>query len=833
MRRAILLILLLLIPSAWAEESQDWTVEVEDPFGNPITNCNVTLSDPWTGGVMNEPSGAMYQPSANCEGYAVMWHPPIPTSQTTVVLDAYPLIEDLFTVEGAHTIQVLGSTWESAVVDGPVKAPSGVSVLVIGEGGSETRYSQNQIMIPNATISYNLSGNYSEDFSVIAYNTGSGQAVEWVNQNLTVGEYGGGWIARIMANGIPKGESIWPPTVEWINSQLNHSITAGSANINFTSSLIPNENITGHWNVNHVFSDGLGLPFIPGVKAGIASQVDRYLNGDVSQLESLLETMTYNNGKEALCCLIDDGPVMFTSFEIDAEIDLSSGTWGWSEVGTFTAARSNIDMLRLEIPFQNDLRQTTPLTITTDGEWQYLSSPLSEWINGSTSNFTLDRDESSISGYYTITLGPNSAPTVAMAEVYALPWDNQSYDFEAVIEDAPLSVHDCEWNISGSSQNLAVNLSALTIDSIIPVSVTCTDEGGLSDSWDGSYILDGRTPSINESNEIKIVEPGFFQWELMVEDDHDEDLLVYWTSNKSLDWWYTGDNLQTTFNVDSNLNSINDNLSERHKARNQVEYWLSANVSDDVGHSVSGNWTIRLSDISSPSILGTLERHIDGDEWVFSDTVFSPEDRIRINLTETFDDHSSIDKINFTIEITDKIYSGISWSEAQYWEVPSLGTGYHELTVKAYDEVGNLATTKVAIAISPPNTKDLEIIDITSASVETEPGMNEFWVTVQNNGAGTTEFILCSNDRCVDSIVGPSSFSQNATTIVYIKADLDWFETFSVEISYQDDNNETVVKQKTSDFNSGFGLELLELIGITVVIAIAIAWFRTRNEPRF
>ena len=833
MRRVLVLVLLLLIPSAWADEGDTWTVEVEDPFGNPISDCDVTLNDPWTGGVLNDPVDSMYQPSATCEGYVVMWHPPIPSTQTTVVLEAYPLIEDLFSVEGAHTIQVLGSTWESSVVDGSVDAPSGIPVLVIGEGGSEVRYGQNQVSIPNATISYNLSANYSEEISVLALHTGSGQSIEWIDGNLTVGEYGGGWSARVMSNGMPRGESTWPPTIEWINAQLNHSISQGYANIEFTSNLTPNENITGLWTANHVFSDGLGLPFIPGVHAGIASQIDRFLNGDVNELEDLLETIIYSNGREALCCIVDDGPVMFTSFDVEAEIDLATGTWGWNETGTITASRSNINMLRLEVPFQNDLRQTTPLTITTDGNWQYLSSPLDEWIDGSTANFTLTRDDSSISGYYTITLGPNSAPLVTMKEDYSLPWENTSYDFEAVIEDGPLSVHDCEWNISGSSQNIGVNLSSFAIDSIIPISVTCIDEGGLLDSWNGSYVLDGGAPWINASDDIQIIEPGLFNWDLIVGDDHDDDLRVLWTSNKSEDWWYTGDVLQTSFSVDSNLNSINDNLSERQMARNPVEYWLSVEVTDDVGHSTNGNWTIRLSDSTGPVILGSLEFKNAANEWEFSNTSYRPGDRVRLNLTESFDDHSSIDKINFTIETSDEVYSGLSWTEARYWEVPEFGTGYHQITVKAYDEAGNLASSNVGIAISPPMEKNLEVIDISSSSVEVEPGMNQFWVTVQNNGAGTTEFILCSKGRCVESIVGPSSFSQNATSIVFIKADLDWFETFSVELSYLDDDNQTVVKHSVSDYDAGAGLELIELLGIVVVIGIAIVWYRYRNEPRF
>tara|TARA_Y100000766_G_scaffold104947_1_gene89819 strand:- start:21 stop:2522 length:2502 start_codon:yes stop_codon:yes gene_type:complete len=833
MRRALVLVLLLLIPSTWAEEDNGWAIEVEDPFGNPISDCDITLSEPWTGSILEEPVGAMYQPRATCEGYVVMWHPPVPTSQTTVVLDAYPIIEDLFTVEGAHTIQVLGSTWEKSVSDGLIDAPNGVPVLVIGNGGSEIRYGQSQITIPNGTTTYNLSGNFSDDVSVIAAHTGSGEIVNWIDGNLTVGESGGGWSARVILNGLPKGNSSWPPTSEWVEEQLNSSIIAGNANIEFTSNLTPNEEITGLWTANHLFSDGFGLPFIPGVQAGIDSQVNRFLNGDVNELENLLETIIYTTGSEALCCIIDDNTVMFSNFSIDAEIDMSTGTWGWNETGTITASRSNINLLRLEIPFQNDLRQTTPLTITTDGDWQYLSSPLEEWIGGSSSNFTLQRDASSVSGYYTITLGQNNAPEVSMAEGYALPWENTSYDFDAVIQDEALSVHDCVWNISGLSDNHGINLSAYDIDSDISVTVTCTDEGGLSDSWNGTFVLDGGTPWINASSDVQIIEPGIFEWDLMVGDDHDDNLRVYWTSNKSEDWWYTGDILHTSFVVDSNLNSINDNITERHKARNPVEYWLSAEVTDDVGHSTSGNWTIRLSDNSGPVILGSLELQNEDGLWETSGAMFSPGDRVRLNLTESFDDHSSIDKINFTIEHQGIVNTGLSWSEIQFWELPEFGTGYHQIKINGLDESGNLGGSMVSVAVSPPIAKNLEVIDITSSSTEIEPGMNQFWVTVQNNGASTTEFILCSDEVCVESLVGPSSYSQNTTAIVLLKVDLDWFETFTVDLTYLDDTNQTIVKHSTSEYHSGMGIGTIELLGIVLVAALAIGWVRSRKGPRF
>jgi len=833
MRRVLLLIILLLMPAAWANETESWVVEVEDPLGNPISDCDIVLTEPWTGSVIDSPSGGMFQASATCEGYVVMWHPPVPSSQTTVILQAHPIIDDLFTVEGAHTMQVLGSTWQASVSDGPVDAPNGVSIVLIGEGGVATRNGESSMTIPNGTTTYDLQGNYSENITVKAIQTGSGLVIEWENHNLTVGEFGGGWSARVHQQGIPIGQSTWPPTPQWIEEQLNSTMLYGEANIEFTSNLTPNENITGIWSASHVFNNGLGLPFIPGVSAGIESQVDRFLGGDVNQLESLLESISYHNGREALCCIVDDANVLFTSLYIESEIDFSNGNWGWNESGTITASRSHISLLRIEVPFHNDLRQTTPLTITTNGGWQYVSSPLGEWIDGTPANFTLQRDKTSISGYYTITLGPNSAPMLSMVEDYALPWDNTSYDFEVIIDDAPLSVHDCEWNISGSNSSLGVNLSSFDVNSSISVSVTCFDEGGLSNNYSTSFILDGGSPWINASDAVQEIPPGLFEWDLMVGDDHDNNLRVYWTSNKSEDWWDTGDVLQTIFSVDSNLNSINDNITERHKSRNQVEYWLSAEVSDDVGHSTIGNWTIRLLDDSGPVMIASIESQDDEGHWKQVTSVSRPDDKLRLNLTQSFDDHSSIDKINFSINILGQEYSDLSWSEIQYWELPDFGVGYHEINVAGLDEAGNLAGNTIGVAIAPPIARDLEIIDIKSSSSDVEPGQNQFWITVQNNGASSTEFILCSDEDCVDSIVGPSSFSQTTTTIVAMKVDLDWFETFSVELSYLDDANQTVVKHSTSEYNAGIGFGALELFMVVVLGILAVVWARSRNEPRF
>ena len=157
----------------------------------------------------------------------------------------------------------------------------------------------------------------------------------------------------------------------------------------------------------------------------------------------------------------------------------------------------------------------------------------------------------------------------------------------------------------------------------------------------------------------------------------------------------------------------------------------------------------------------------------------------------------------------------------------------HQINVKGYDEAGNLAGTTFGVAVAPPIARNLEVVEISPSSVDVNPGENQFWVTVQNNGASTTEFILCSGDVCVESVVGPSSYSKSTTTIVAINVDMGWFETFSVELSYLDDSNNTVTKQSISEYDSGAdigGLELSILVGLLVVL---IVWLRSRNEPRF
>jgi hypothetical protein len=800
-------------------------------LGNHITDCDISISDPWTGATLSEPSGAMYQPSATCDGYVVMWHKPIPTSQTLVILTAYPVVEDLFSVNGAHTIKALGSTWSISIENGSIDAPQ-IPLIVIGNGGSEVRISQSEISIPNISTTYNLSGNYSDSVSIKAIHTGSGDIVEWQNNNLTVGQYGGGWSARVYVDAIPIGNSTWPPSTNWIDNQLNTTSSFGSATLSFLGSLSKNQQFNATWSAEHKFSTGLGLPFIPDADSGIESQINRFLSGDVNQLETILETMVFIDGIESLCCEVDHNDVLFSNLSITSEIDLSNDIWGWNESATLTGQRSHIDIIRIDVPFQNDLRQTTPLTIQTDGSWQFLSSPLNEWISGTPSDFTIQRDETSIIGMYTVSLGKNQAPIVNLTEKIALPWEDISYEFIPMISDAAMSIHTCVWDIGGISDNSSVNLSQFDRDYNLSVSVQCTDEGGMQGWWNDSFVLDDEDPWVNASDDVQEINPGLFVWDLMIGDDNDENLSVYWTSNKTFEWWYNGDFLETSFYVDSSVNTINDNISERHKARNPVEYWLSAEITDDAGHTIIGNWTIRLLDNSGPVIIHHLEE-FNGEEWGPL-TTSRVGDKLRIDITESFDDYSAIENLTFNITIQDEVIAeGLSWQEAQYFELPEIEVGYQLIHVLATDDQGNQGGAFFGISMNPSESRDIEIVKIEFSGEELSPGNNQFWVVVQNNGATSTPFTICSENECVDSEVTGSTFVSTGTISVPMNVELGWFDTFSVNLAYPDDDNNTVVKTYASEYETGAGISALELFMIVTALVIGIMWLRVRNKSRF
>ncbi|MDP6869954.1 MAG: hypothetical protein QGI21_04200 [Candidatus Poseidoniaceae archaeon] len=831
MRRVWWLILLLILPTISADSSNSINIEVEDPTGQPLENCQTEIRDPWSGTILQNPTKGMYQPYAFCEGYVVMWHQPVKSSQTTVVLEAYPIIDDLFTVENVSSIVAIGADWDTVPMNNSVTAPQGVSLIILGEGGSAIRTVESHISLPSTLNSYNLSGNYSQDIEVIAVHSISGAIIHWVNQTITVGEYGNGWSARILKDGLPIGNETWPPTREWVSLQLNTSEIKGQSILSFDSPLNQNQQINGTWQANHKFSTGVGLPFIPGSNAGIQSQVLRFLNGDENELENILETIDYSSGIDSHCCIIDDSAVNFDNVNIEANIDLESGVWGWNESANISIERSHLDIIHLEVPFSNDIRQLTPITFETKGVWQYLSSPLENWINGSSERFTLDRSQTSINGLYVISMTQNYPPEISI-NYEALPWENEQFELIAHIDDSHLSTHLCLWNIDGESDNSSLNLSSFEPDTLLSVSINCTDEGGLSGYWEGEIILDDEFPWINATTETQIIPPGAFNWNLMIGDDHDENLTVYWTSNKSEGWWSIGDQLETNFHVNSELNSETDSIEDRHNKRNPIEYWLAAEISDDAGHTIYRNWTIQLSDIIGPTIRGQLEFN-NGGNWE-NKNLFNSTDVLRLNLTPTFDDHSAIENVLFEVKhINGTIENNLTWNEIQFLEFPNPGSGFHLMEIKSWDEVGNIGASTVGIAISPSSNRDLEIVDIKHSGGELEPGKNVFWITIQNNGASTTEFILCSGDKCKSGVIGPSSYNNNATTIVHMETEMGWFETYGVELSYIDENNNTIVKTEISEYSSGAGIGGLELLLIVTFSSITIYWLRTRNEARF
>ena len=206
---------------------------------------------------------------------------------------------------------------------------------------------------------------------------------------------------------------------------------------------------------------------------------------------------------------------------------------------------------------------------------------------------------------------------------------------------------------------------------------------------------------------------------------------------------------------------------------------------------------------------------------------------MRINLTQSFDDYSAVENLTFNISLPDRILAeSISWEDARFFELPELEVGYHLLHILAVDDKGNMGGDYIGIPINPSDKRNLEIIEIKYSGEDLSPGNNQFWVVVQNNGALTTPFTVCSGKQCIDSEVLGSTFVSNGTISIPINVELGWFETFSVNIAYPDENNNTVVKGYDSEFETGPRISSLELIAIVFVMVLAIMWLRSRNQSR-
>ena len=855
--RRVLIISVLMLSMALVDVSADGIsplqIGVENQFNSTLGDCDIEIRDAWSQALIITATssadslssfdierGRTYSIAAQCTDYAVDWQMPItiPASGSiTVVINAHPSIDDLFSLSGTGEVEITanGTLWSSTVeVNGStsVRAPIGLDLIISGDGGHVYRTTESIVAIANESTAFNLTIplEWDESNGLRLVHSASGEVIEVEDSlNFTIGTEGGGWSARVTKNSIGVGQSTWPPNDSWLEEQLGSDMDNGSAILEIVSGMAANSQTIALWQANHSFDISVGIPLAPGMAAGIESQVERWFAGDVSGLENLIEAMDYSDSINSLCCTWDLQPFSSDNLIIESNIDIDSGYWGWNESADLSGQRRHIPLIRLGVVLADDIRQQTPLRIILPEGWQHLSSPTLEWFNGSPENFVVHRDQASIAGELTITIGQNQAPIVSVPS--AVLAHEVNHEFIAQISDSPLSSHDCSWNIGGLENNVSVNLSQFPADTNLSVELSCSDDGGLIGHWEGEFLLDDEAPVIHENSDLIFHSPNsVFEWMLNASDDHDENLEVTWTSNKTLNWTYSGQFLSTSFFVDSSLNSATDTIEQRHLQRQPVQYSLGVEVMDDAGHISNANWIVELNDSSAPILIPVLEANINGT-WIEAE-VFNFGEEIRMNLNQSFDDYNAITELNFVLFSEEFGRYSLSWDEINYYPFPLLSPGIHTFIVIVSDNSGNLASKYIEIPVNPLKGSQLAITMI-AGSNDLEVGINRLHITVENGLGSPAIFMVCQGERCVQSAIEGATFAGSATSEVLLDVELGWWENVELKLSWADDSGNEAMIYHPTEMNSGFGIGALEMTTIIIALAVGIWFIRQRNKPLF
>ncbi len=855
--RRVLILSVLVLSMSLADVSADGVsplnIEIKNQLSFTIGGCDIEIKDAWSQTLISTATssadssssfdverGRTYSIEAQCADYAVDWQIPItmPSSgSSTVIINAHQITDNLFSLSGTGEVDISanGTLWSSTIdVNGStsVRAPSGIDLIISGDGGHVYRTTESILAIANESTVFNLTTptDWSERNGLRIVHSASGEVIE-VEQslNFTIGTEGGGWSAQVTNNSKGVGQSAWPPTDSWLEEQIGSDTDNGSATLEIVSGMAANEQTNALWRANHSFGLSVGLPLMPGMNAGIESQVERWFAGDVNGLEDIIEAMTYRDSINSLCCTWDLQPFSSNNLTIESNIDFDSGYWGWNESADLSGQRRHISLVRLGVVLADDIRQQTPLRVILPEGWQHLSSPALEWFNGNPENFVINRDQASIAGELTITIGQNQAPVVSVAG--AVLAHEANHEFIAQISDSPLSSHDCSWDIGGLESNISVNLSQFPADSNLSVELICSDDGGLVGQWQGEFLLDDEAPVIHENSDLIFHSPdSIFEWMLNVSDDHDDNLEVTWTSNKTLNWTYSGQFLSISFFVDSSLNSATDTLEERHLQRQPVQYSLEVEVIDDAGHISNANWTVELIDSSAPVLIPVLEAKIN-ETWIEADE-FTFGEEIRLNLNQSFDDYDAISELNFVLFSDEYGRYSLSWDEINNYSLPLLPPGIHTFIVIVSDNNGNLGSKYIEIPVNPLNGSQLGISMI-SGNTDLEVGINRLHITIENGLGSPAIFMVCQDERCIQSAISGATFAGPATSEVILDVELGWWESVELELSWADDSGNEATILHSTEMASGSGIGTLELVTIVIALAVGIWFIGQRKKPLF
>ena len=558
---------------------------------------------------------------------------------------------------------------------------------------------------------------------------------------------------------------------------------------------------------------------------------------------------------------------------INAEFPQSVGnnsSWTWNESGNFSSSRSFIPLGLLSVNQGNGVLLNVPLTVITTSPVEYRWSPDKVAVNGTPTEFTVLQN-STVSGTFSVTIAENTAPVVGISspdtQVVAIRWDIPTV-FSGSVVDAGIGSYQCQWNFSTPSGYIHMSgqevilephtVTEWTAGEYMRANFSCTDFHGAATWFDKTWGLDANAPVITWVNatvgcgadDLEIGEENIldcstisvpagerFSIHATVGDDFTSLPSSLWTSDKSIDWWQSGNMISIVFYQGPQVNGYDDELPDRHNRKENSTYQLNLSVTDAAGHSVNRTWEVRLFDNTPPNTKIQM--------WVNQTLVTgsSPArigDTIRVDLNESFDDIDAITDVRWWASLDSTPIEGlqdVGWDAIRDFEIGPLGVGFHQLNISAEDTSGNQAHNhNYDLKVFPRTILDLSIVNVTVVEADewvVAPGEVAAIVWVENEGDLVAGFRVCSLSQCSNQTAMAASPDGPGFSSHYVMFDLQEGEELVIRIEWEDAEGNSHSISHATNVVAGQPYSTVEWFGIIVaVLGVAglIYWLKKRGN---
>ena len=568
----------------------------------------------------------------------------------------------------------------------------------------------------------------------------------------------------------------------------------GWATLEIHDPIVANSNITATWTLNFSISDYHGTEHLIHPTLGIRKQIDFYLgNGDdylnqseIDLFTPYLQNRVWNNSERAGCCMLDHEAFEPTNITIIANppspgpVMFRNGSWGWTEIVELTGTTDGRSTRLLDLPRTGAGVEEVPLTIILPSPYEYRYSAMSEVIEGSPGEFTVNRSAVPVASDIRISLGENSPPNILANRLtgstqLAL---ERSTTYEVNCVDSHLDDTEIYWTFSNngsvvsSSDQPFVSITPsehnFTHGDVLSTVVRCTDDFGASSEWFENIVIDGESPTweasfVAQSTEngdvpidvndgiIEIGSEDILQINISASDESGLDTSIEITSNRSSEWRHIDWNqmfAQSRFPQGDNVNNMNLEIDNRHQSKPATTYSLHLKVVDDAGNSVHHDWVILVLDGAGPTILPDIYSN---DVLISAEHPVRADEPILVNLSNSYDDLDAIEDTRWTFILNQEAqFENQSFADIETFEIDPLEAGSHWFILMSWDSKDNMNMLSFSIAVQPAPGVNISIWNVSYDGTPTIGETIELYAVVQNIGGDSAVGRLCSGALCSD-----------------------------------------------------------------------------------